>query len=114
MSEGARGDSNKELGQTVEKFTNQCITFVRKHRYYLGINFDKYIVQLEAVLKCLHILHCLHWRTKGDVVLRVQEAITRSVREWYTFVLTRIICFDTKERSHFMSSSSSSSSTSLE
>lgn len=75
-----------EFNVAAEKFSGQCILFVRKHRYYLGNNFDKYFSQMEALLKCLHILHCLKWRTRGDIVLRVEAAVISSVREWYKFV----------------------------
>ena len=75
-----------EFNMAAEKFSSQCVLFVRKHRYYLGNNFDKYFSQLGALLKCLHILHCLKWRTRGDIVLRVESAVVSSVREWYKFV----------------------------
>ena len=75
-----------EFNMAAEKFSGQCILFIRKHRYYLGSNFDKYYDQLEALLKCLHILHCLKWRTRGDIVLRVETAVISSIREWYKFV----------------------------
>ena len=75
-----------QVDAEAEKFSSQCVLFVRKHRYYLGNNFDKYFAQLGALLKCLHILHCLKWRTRGDIVLRVEAAVNSSVREWYKFV----------------------------
>ena len=46
--------------------------------------------QLEAILKCLHILHTLKWRTRNDIVLRVEDALLASVREWFNFVMERI------------------------
>ena len=81
---------------SVEKFIHQCVTFVRKHRYYLGNNYNKYMVQLESILKCLHILHCFKWRTKDDIILRVEDAIVKSVREWYNYVAVNIICLKSK------------------
>ena len=75
-----------EFNMAAEKFSGQCVLFIRKHRYYLGNHFEKYFDQLEALLKCLHILHCLKWRTRGDIVLRVETAVISSVREWYKFV----------------------------
>jgi hypothetical protein len=36
----------KEFDVMAEKFTVQCIAFVRRHRYYLGNNFEKYYVQV--------------------------------------------------------------------
>ena len=75
-----------EFNMAADKFSAQCVLFIRKHRYYLGNNFDKYFAQLESLLKCLHILHCLKWRTRGDIVVRVESAVISSVREWYKFV----------------------------
>ena len=48
-----------DFNAVADAFVGQCLTFVRKHRYFLGNNFEKYKGQLEAVLKCLHVLHCL-------------------------------------------------------
>ena len=75
-----------EFNMAAEKFSGQCILFIRRHRSYLGTNFVKYYHQLEALLKCLHILHCLKWRTRGDIVLRVETAVISSIREWYKFI----------------------------
>ena len=94
---------------SVENFIHQCVTFVRKHRYYLGNNYDKYFLQLESILKCLHILHCLKWRTKDDIVLRVEDAIVKSVREWYTYVANNIICLKSDRRGKLNLTTSSSS-----
>ena len=33
--------------------------------------------------------HC-RWRTKGDIVLRVEEAVIKSAREWYLFVKKKV------------------------
>ena len=71
-----------EFNMAADKFSAQCVLFIRKHRYYLGNNFDKYFAQLESLLKCLHVLHCLKWRTRGDIVVRVESAVISSVREW--------------------------------
>ena len=86
MEENLFMNDLNEFNMAAEKFSSQCVLFVRKHRYYLGNNFDKYFAQLGALLKCLHILHCLKWRTRGDIVLRVEAAVNSSVREWYKFV----------------------------
>jgi BAI1-associated protein 3 len=43
------------------------------------------------MLKCLHLLHCLRWRTKGDVVIRAEEAVVKSVREWHAFVAQKVV-----------------------
>ena len=95
---------------SVEKFIHQCVNFVRKHRYYLGNNYTKYIVQLESILKCLHILHCFKWRTKDDIILRVEDAIVKSVREWYNYVATNIICLKSNKRGQLSATTTSSSS----
>ena len=94
---------------SVEKFIHQCVTFVRKHRYYLGNNYSKYFVQLESILKCLHILHCFKWRTKDDIILRVEDAIVKSVREWYNYVAQNIICLKSNKRGKLNMTTSSSS-----
>ena len=39
--------------------------------------------------------HC-RWRTKGDIVLRVEEAVIKSAREWYLFVKKKV--FDSNNR----------------
>jgi hypothetical protein len=36
----------KEFDVMAEKFTVQSIAFVRRHRYYLGNNYEKYFVQV--------------------------------------------------------------------
>jgi hypothetical protein len=36
----------KEFDVTAEKFTVQCIAFIRRHRYYLGNSFEKYYIQV--------------------------------------------------------------------
>ena len=97
------------LATVYEKFISLCVTFVRKHRYYLGNNYNKYFIQLESILKSLHILHCLKWRTKDDIVLRVEEAIVKSVREWYSYVANNIICLKSNNRGKINLSTSSSS-----
>ena len=97
---------------SVEKFIHQCVTFVRKHRYYLGNNYNKYIVQLESILRCLHILHCFKWRTKDDIILRVEDAIVKSVREWYHYVSNNIICLQGNKKGHISTTTSSSSGSS--
>ena len=74
MEENLFMNDMNEFNMAAEKFSGQCILFVRKHRYYLGNNFEKYYNQLEALLKCLHILHCLKWRTRGDIVLRYSSS----------------------------------------
>ena len=72
------------------------ISISRKHRLYIGNNGPKYRTQLEAILKGLHILHTLKWRTRNDIVLQVEDALLASVREWFNFVLDRIL---TQEKS---------------
>ena len=37
----------KEFDLMAEKFAVQCIAFIRRHRYYLGNNFDKYFIQVK-------------------------------------------------------------------
>lgn len=86
MEENLFANDMNEFNMAAEKFSTQCVLFVRKHRYYLGNHFDKYYDQLQALLRCLHILHCLKWRTRGDIVLRVETAVISSVKEWYKFV----------------------------
>jgi len=36
----------KEFNATGEKFSEQAILFVRRHRYYLGNSFEKYYIQV--------------------------------------------------------------------
>ena len=104
----------EEFNIAADAFVSSGVVFIRKHRYYLGNNYQKYLTQLEAVLKSLHVLHCLKWKAKEDIVLRVEEAIVRSVSEWYNFVKTRIIKLDDDKAncgiSGLTSSSASSSS----
>ncbi len=66
-----------------------CINFVRGHRHHLGHSpspgqGDKYQVQLSGALNCLHLIHCMKWKTKRDIVLRTEEAVMQSVQvcEW--------------------------------
>ncbi len=60
---------------------------MRRHRHHLGhSSSDRYRQQLESVLRCLHLIHCLKWRTKTDVVLRVEEAVEQAIGEWFEFV----------------------------
>ncbi len=32
-------------------------------------------LQLEAILQSLHILHCLKWKSRDDIVVRVEDAL---------------------------------------
>lgn len=80
----------KEFHEASEKLVAHFTTFIRKHRLYIGNNGPKYSVQLEAILKALHILHTLKWRTRNDIVLQVEDALLASVREWFNFVIDRI------------------------
>lgn len=80
LQEAARPDID-EFNAVADAFVSQCLTFVRKHRYYLGNNFEKYKAQLEAVLKCLHVLHCLkvgsgwtHFSSNGKKILSAHDA----------------------------------------
>ena len=85
MEENLFMNDMNEFNMAAEKFSGQCILFVRKHRYYLGNNFEKYYNQLEALLKCLHILHCLKWRTRGDIVLSTYSSHVFTNPEIYVF-----------------------------
>jgi hypothetical protein len=38
---------------------------------------------LEAILKSLHILHCLKWKTREDIVVRIEDALIKSNHEWF-------------------------------
>ena len=38
----------KEFDVMAEKFTVQAIAFIRRHRYYLGNNYDKYYIQVKS------------------------------------------------------------------
>lgn len=50
----------KQFNECADCFVTQCVAFVRRHRHYMhGANLDKFHTQLEHILKCLHILHCL-------------------------------------------------------
>ena len=40
----------KEFDVMAEKFTVQAIAFIRRHRYYLGNNYDKYYVQVSGII----------------------------------------------------------------
>ena len=46
---------------------------------------------MEAILKSLHILHCLKWKSKEDIVVKVEDAIVKSDSEWFRFVADRIV-----------------------
>lgn len=77
--------------EQADTFTAQCLVFIRDHRNHLGGGkFAKYHVQLDHILKCLHVIHCLRWRTKGDIVLRVEEALRTSTNEWFRFVESKV------------------------
>ena len=91
MEENLFMNDMNEFNMAAEKFSGQCILFVRKHRYYLGNNFEKYYNQLEALLKCLHILHCLKWRTRGDIVLRYSSS--HVLTNFESTNLQKIPCF---------------------
>ncbi len=66
------------------------MAFVRKHRHYVcGSSQAKYRVQLENLLKCLHIIHCLRWRSRQDVALLVEEAVVHSLAQWADFLVKR-------------------------
>ena len=98
MEENLFMNDMNEFNMAAEKFSGQCILFVRKHRYYLGNNFEKYYNQLEALLKCLHILHCLKWRTRGDIVLRYSSShvLTNpeyTEPEFFLWNLLRVLVF---------------------
>ena len=50
----------REFNECADCFATQCVAFVRRHRHYMhGANLDKFHTQLEHILKCLHILHCV-------------------------------------------------------
>eukprot|EP00095_Tigriopus_kingsejongensis_P000958 maker-scaffold83_size396513-snap-gene-0.15 protein:Tk00958 transcript:maker-scaffold83_size396513-snap-gene-0.15-mRNA-1 annotation:"conserved hypothetical protein" len=83
-------ESLEEFHRVADTFTTHCLVFIRSHRRHLGSNFAKYHVQLDHVLKCLHVLHCLKWRTKGDIVIRVEEALRSSVCEWFHYIETKV------------------------
>ena len=92
LVEGSGGDIVREFNECADCFVTQCVAFVRRHRHYMhGASLDRFHTQLEHILKCLHILHCLRWRTKGDIVLRVEEAVIKSAREWYSFVKKKVV-----------------------
>ncbi len=77
------------------KYFFSCIAFVRRHRHHLGhAASDRYLEQLGSCLQCLHLIHCLKWRTKRDVVLRAEEAVASSVEEWFDFVAAKVVTDD--------------------
>jgi hypothetical protein len=85
---GGGGDDVRAMLSTfhdaADIFVEQAVGLVRKHRVrgFGGLGGDG-LLQLDHALRCLHVLHCLRWRTKDDVVIRVEEAVSESVRELY-------------------------------
>ena len=56
----------------------------------VSVSFSKYHVQLEHLLKDLHVLHCLKWKTKEDNVHKVEEAISKSLKDWFKLMKNSI------------------------
>ena len=78
------------MEKSIKMIIENNLIYFRKHRLYTGNNADKYLVQLDAILQCLHVLHTLKWRTRNDIVLQVEDALLASVREWFKFVIEKI------------------------
>lgn len=64
-----------------------------------------------AMLKLkMPYFHYFQWKAKDDVAAGVEDAVVKSVTEWYTFVKLRIIKLESDKSSCTVAATSSSSS----
>lgn len=86
-------EEEAKFSEVAMVFVNHCVEFVRKHRHFVASD-PEYLVQLEHILKCLHILESALRKCNSQVECHikreVEEAVVSSVQDWYNFILDKM------------------------
>ena len=80
----------EQFHEAARRLATSFTAFIRQLRARVGGQETRGLVQLEAVLDCLRLLHTLQWRTRNDIVLQVEDALLAGLREWFAFVIGRL------------------------
>jgi len=86
-------DEEAKFSEVALVFVNHCVEFIRKHRHFVASD-PEYLVQLEHILKCLHILEAAlrkcNSQVEYNIKKEVEEAVVSSVQDWYNFILDKM------------------------